>query len=132
MAKEDADNTTYAKFGDDGKLTWVEKANSPTVITTDTKGEAMFAGLDDGTYYLEETEAPAGYNKLNTRQPVAIGAATADNKTNITQTADVVNKTGAQLPSTGGIGTTIFYVVGSILMLAAAVLFITRKRSAER
>lgn len=115
-----------------GKVTWVIDKAQATTITTDDKGEATFEGLDDGTYYLEETEAPAGYNKLNERQEVTVGAATTKNKTNITQTATVVNKTGTQLPSTGGIGTTIFYVVGSILMLGAVVLFVTRKRSSER
>lgn len=129
----EATGVKYAKIDDStGKVTWVDDKTQATTRTTDAKGEIMFEGLDDGTYYLEETEAPAGYNKLNARKAVTISSATTENKTNITQPAEVVNKTGAQLPSTGGIGTTIFYVVGSILMLAAVVLFVTKKRSAER
>lgn len=129
----EATGVKYAKIDDStGKVTWVDDKTQATTRTTDANGEIMFEGLDDGTYYLEEIEAPAGYNKLNARQAVKINAATTENKTNITQPAEVVNKTGAQLPSTGGIGTTIFYVVGSILMLAAVVLFVTKKRSAER
>lgn len=129
----DAKDVQYAKIDETtGTVTWVTDKAQATTRTTDAKGEIMFEGLDDGTYYLEETEAPAGYNKLNARKAVTISPATTENKTNITQPAEVVNKTGAQLPSTGGIGTTIFYVVGSILMLAAVVLFVTKKRSAER
>ena len=89
----------------------------------------MITGVDgdDGTsagqhsYTLVETKAPDGFNKLDSATTVTIGA------TN-TFVAKVNNNSGTVLPSTGGIGTTIFYVVGSILVVAAGVLLITKKR----
>ena len=98
-------------------------------------GKVTVKGLDaDTTYYLEETAAPAGYNKLGERVDVKI------EKTNLTtsMTGDtwaagnggvqITNNAGTELPSTGGMGTTLFYVLGSILVLGAAVLLVTKKR----
>ncbi|MBQ9662781.1 MAG: SpaH/EbpB family LPXTG-anchored major pilin [Oscillospiraceae bacterium] len=90
-----------------------------------TGGTFRIEGLDNKTYYLEETKAPTGYNKLETRIEAAASTSTAP-ATNIDY--KVENNKGATLPSTGGIGTTIFYVVGSILVVAAGVLLITKKR----
>ena len=100
-------------------------------IITDTSGKFTIQGLDSDTYYLTEKEAPKGYNKL--KDPIAI---TIDNAGNVKlgQTTvengevQVENKTGAEMPSTGGIGTTVFYVVGGILAVGAAVLLVTKKR----
>lgn len=129
LANGNTGDIKYAKIDETTKeVSWVG-IDEATVVTTEADGVAKFEGLAKGTYYLEEIEAPVGYNKLDARQEVIVGEA---DTANITQPAEVVNKTGAQLPSTGGIGTTIFYVVGSILMLAAVVLFVTKKRSAER
>ena len=102
-------------------------------------GQATVNGLDaDTTYYLEETKAPDGYNKLAERVEVAIV------DTNLSTTIDsdiwekgdggvqITNISGALLPSTGGMGTTLFYVGGGILMAGAAVLLVIRKsRSRE-
>lgn len=101
-------------------------------------GKATVKGLDaNTTYWLEETAAPAGYNKLSSRVEVTMESA---NRTT-TMTGDtwvednggvhIINNTGTELPSTGGIGTTIFYVAGSVLVLAAVVLLVTRKRMSE-
>ena len=109
-----------------------------------TDGKTSFKGIASGKYFLEETKAPDGYNKLKTPVEVEI---TADydpvtgelisDSTNAEKngangqyikTVEVPNKAGAVLPSTGGIGTTIFYVLGSILALGAAVLLIVKKR----
>ena len=112
--------------GEDGTIAWPEN----TVLTTDEKGEIAIAGLDSDTYYLRETKAPDGYNKLANDVEVKIVANEgADNTlTYTTVKAEVNNNSGAELPSTGGIGTTIFYVVGGLLVVAAGVLLVTRKR----
>lgn len=114
----------------DKKVVWVaEKANA-TSVTTDDNGAASFDGLADGTYYLEETAAPAGYNKLEEPVSVTVNGenANATNLSALTVTKEVANNTGALLPSTGGMGTTIFYVLGSILAVGAIVLLVTKKR----
>ena len=116
-------------------------------------GEATrfeFKGLDAGNYKLEETTTPDGYNTIKPIEftidakydteaddpqliklsgDVTSGVAKFDaNKADGSLKADIVNRKGSLLPSTGGMGTTILYVVGSILVLAAAVLLITKKR----
>lgn len=95
-------------------------------------GKATIKGLKAGTYWLEETEAPAGYNKLTERQKVTITDANLDatvsGTTYTSGGVQVINNAGTQLPSTGGVGTTIFYVLGSVLVLAAVVLLVTKKR----
>lgn len=112
--------------GTDGTVTW--PAN--TVLTTDANGKIEIDGLDADTYYLREVKAPAGYNKLAADVEVVItGATTVEGElTYTTVVAKVNNQSGTELPSTGGMGTTIFYVVGSVLVLAAVVLLVTKKR----
>ena len=135
----------------DDKVEWVELADGETVasaiedgtiteVTTDTNGAAKFQGLDSGTYYLHETEAPTGYNLLKEDVNVTITAtygddgqitsssATSTNNGQYQQTQPILNKSGATLPETGGMGTTLFYVAGAGLVLVAVVLLITRKR----
>lgn len=126
-----ADNTAVAAAVKDGTITEVQ---------TDEKGAAKFRGLDSGTYYLHETEAPAGYNLLKEDVTVTITAtygedgqiisssATSTDNGQYQQTKKIENKSGALLPSTGGMGTTIFYVIGSILVIGAVILLVTRKR----
>ena len=97
------------------------------------------SGLNKKTYYLEETLAPGGYNKLTERQPVELGKEGFIADATITSAGSkgaewtsggvqVINNTGATLPSTGGMGTTLFYVIGGGLMVAAVVLLVTKKR----
>ena len=98
---------------------------------SDEHGQFNVKGLDAGTYYLKETITPAGYDTCGVT-PVTIKADHSGNDhvnlegSNLT----IVNKKagGITLPSTGGIGTTIFYVVGGGLMVAAIVLLVTKKR----
>ena len=108
-------------------------------------GAVTIKGLDDATdYYLYETKAPVGYNQLKAPVKFTITAAynadgsqlasdsptvsINDGAASTDLSANIKNKAGSTLPSTGGIGTTIFYVVGSVLVIGAAVVLITRKR----
>ena len=102
-------------------------------------GKATVKGLDaNTTYWLEETEAPAGYNKLAGRVEVKIeNSNLTTNMTGDTWATDnggvqITNKTGTELPSTGGMGTTLFYTLGSILVLGAGILLVTKKRMSEK
>lgn len=108
-------------------------------IVIDSFKAVTISGLNKKTYYLEETLAPAGYNKLTERQSVELGKegfvadATINNSGSEGATwteggVQVINNTGATLPSTGGMGTTLFYVLGGGLMVAAVVLLVTKKR----
>ncbi len=135
-----------------------ELYNGSTLVATGVSGDdgivvfayedGYSAGLKDGeTYTLKETEAPAGYNEAeDITFTVSFEAPTADaeaqwstinNVVNLNEAGDafeitVVNQTGGLLPSTGGIGTTIFYIVGALLVIGAAIYLISKKRmSAE-
>lgn len=112
------------------QVEWVKNQADATEVTTDTNGAAAFNGLKDGTYKLVETAAPAGYNLLANEVEVTINGADATevDLSSLTATAKVENSTGTTIPETGGIGTTIFYVAGGLLVLGAVILLITKKR----
>lgn len=146
-------DTTTNKF-----IGWTSNEADATELVSDANGLFTVIGLDDGTYYLKETLAPSGYNTLAepiklvisantsngqtgigavtelTKVEVAVdkGTATSGNVTNGTVSIEVKNNRGTTLPGTGGIGTTIFYVIGGGLMAAAAILLITKKRMENR
>lgn len=126
----------------DGEYRVAVDGDTDVVYVVDA-GNPVIKGLDDAIdYYLYETKAPAGYNLMSepvhfvisasyvadgsnyTSVTVTVGAAAASD----TLSANVVNKSGSTLPETGGIGTTIFYVLGSLLVVGAGVVLITRKR----
>ena len=94
-------------------------------FTTVASGKIVIKGVDLDTYTLVETAAPAGYNTLKDPVEVTVLATNA-------LTVEVPNNAGTELPSTGGMGTTIFYVLGSILVIGAAVLLVTRKRMSNK
>ena len=136
-----ADGSDPITFTASGTDYFVDANSNVTEITTGTTGKFSFVGLDTGTYFLTETAAPAGFNRLEAPITVKItqntdGTATVSTSDidNVNENAPVKveNKTGALLPSTGGIGTTVFYVVGGILVVAAVVLLITRKRMNDK
>ena len=121
----------YYKWNDTAKkVEWVKNKADATVKTTDSKGAASFDGIANGTYYLEEIEAPAGYNQL--KEPVQVTVNGGDTEAELTVTQPVANSTGTELPSTGGMGTTLFYTLGAILVLGAGVLLVTKKRMSEK
>lgn len=136
----DAEKLYYVQNTETKAVTWSEDETAATKWTTDNQGKVTFQGIAAGTYYLHETQAPAGYNSLEGDVKVEITAnykdngeldgssATSTDNGQYIQVQAIPNKAGAVLPSTGGIGTTIFYVLGSILALGAAVLLIAKKR----
>lgn len=120
------------------KNDWVAVGTEITGVTT-----FEFKKLDEGKYKLVETTVPAGYNKaddvefeiISTLEGTTLKDLTVDPSDSFTVTlesgkieTDVVNNAGTELPSTGGMGTTIFYIAGGVLVVAAAVLLITKKR----
>lgn len=121
---------------------WTDVRANASVLDTDATGKLAVRGLDEGIYYLQETKAPAGYNLMETpvqikivpKYTVAGNTASVEvsyEVDSIAQESDTVgvrNSSGSTLPVTGGIGTTLFYVFGSVMVLAAVVLLITKKR----
>ncbi len=129
------DNTKHYAVLVNGKLnTWTTDETQATTLVSDTNGYITVSGLDSDTYYLTETKAPTGYNKLSGDITVIIDNAgnvknSANGEALANKTVKVLNNAGTELPSTGGIGTTIFYTLGGILVLAAVVLLVTKKRT---
>lgn len=110
------------------------KGGETGVAATTKNGQLEIKGFDaNTTYWLEETKAPEGYNKLAGRVEIAVKNANIDATVDggIWHEGDggvhIVNKTGSELPSTGGIGTAIFYALGGALVLGA-IVFLSRKR----
>lgn len=138
------DKKLYAQVAE-GKLSgWVTIANNNCVLTSGEDGTFSLAGLDDGTYFIEEITPLPGYNSIapvkiqvngNTKNGQTGNGETSE-LTDVTftvgETTDnaitIVNNAGTTLPSTGGMGTTVFYVVGGGLMAVAVVLLVTKKR----
>lgn len=136
---------------------WVERYGDQNVIfTSAADGTFKIAGLDDGTYHLLEIKAPNGYNLLEDPVELVISATTANGQdwnsgiaadalTGLTITVDngavqngdldtgivnvtVENNQGATLPETGGMGTTLFYIIGGLLVVGAGILLVVRIR----
>ena len=130
LKKNTTDGTYSRYFGDE----------AGEQMFSDDKGQFNVKGLDAGTYYLKETSTPTGFNtcpvttvviKANhTENNVDLNGSTINDKdvgaSGLSTT--IVNKQGTTLPSTGGMGTTLFYVIGGGLMVAAIVLLVTKKR----
>lgn len=106
-----------------------DETNTITEVITPDNGRFTIQGLGAGTYYLTETKQPAGYNKL--KNPVTV---VIDNDGNVkvddanADPVEVENKTGTVLPSTGGAGTTMIYLVGAVLVLGSGVVLVTKRR----
>ncbi len=175
LSKGTGENKVYAILDNSNKVTkWTkyidqdaadkdtdvtEGKEIATVLESGSDGVFKVIGLDDGTYYLTETVAPAGYNKLSSDITLTINATTVNNQSWVGKASDaltalsldvtgagaedttaegnlssgivadtITNNQGSVLPSTGGIGTKLFYVIGGILVLGAGILLVARKR----
>ena len=121
---------------------WSTDIEEAGTIVTDENGLAGIRGIDSGIYYLKETAAPAGYNLMESPVQVKIvptyskdGSSVdvkyeVDSEEQTTPTVGVRNSSGSTLPVTGGMGTTLFYVLGSAMVLGAALLLVSKKRYA--
>jgi len=120
----DADDAHETKY-----VTWVAE-DQATEVETDEYGTASFQGLENGSYKLTETVAPSGYNKLTADVDVTI-AGNDTEEIGVVATSTVPNNQGTELPSTGGIGTTIFYIVGGLLLVGAAIVLVARRKAQD-
>lgn len=128
---EACNNEIKLKKNNDGTYSPYFGTDAGDEMFSDEHGQFNVKGLDAGTYYLKETTPPAGYSACADKEIVISATHTEYNVSlsgNLSTT--IINKKagGITLPSTGGIGTTIFYVVGGGLMVAAIVLLVTKKR----
>lgn len=134
----------------DYTISWGTKEDA-SVFETDENGAISIVGLDAGTYYLEETEAPSGgYNRLTDPIMVTITPTydgTSKTLTNLSGTVgdeeataniaegeikvQIANNKGATLPSTGGIGTKIFYILGGTLVIGSGAALVIKKRMSK-
>lgn len=120
-------------------VTWVDDKSAATEVSTDANGAARFDGLQAGTYSLEETAAPAGYNQLTKDITIVLdknGSATINGAASTlgdarSLTAGVANSTGTVLPETGGTGTVIFVALGALAVICAGVFLVTNKRMSK-
>lgn len=143
--KYDSLTEKYTKVDVINQTTAADKTKFNATAYVDENGVLTFEGLGAGEYEIQELVAPAGYNLLT--DPITVDIKTGTpltveqckwtvtvNKTSVKLVDDVipvkfVNEAGAQLPSTGGIGTTLFYIVGSMMMAGAVVLFVMRRKA---
>lgn len=120
-------------------VTWVAAKADATEVTTNDNGAARFDGLQAGTYHLEETVAPTGYNQLtkditivlNTDGSATIDGAASAPGTDRSLTTGVANSTGTMLPEIGGTGTAIFVALGALAVICAGVFLVTNKRMSK-
>lgn len=138
---DEAGNKINLFKNEDGTYRIAAEGETVSVIKA---GTVEIKGLDADTYFLEETKAPEGYNKLSSRIIVEVGTDMADDKITINATVNgnfeeqivtysgddvrIKNFTGSLLPSTGGMGTVLFITVGSIMVLGFGVLLVTKLR----
>ena len=146
-------NVEYYKWDDTNKkVTWTANKDEGDTFTTKPNGafDTQVCGLDKGTYYLIETKAPNGYNLLSTPVEITITAKIEDEKVTYTAvgavvtngtvvlgtanenqplaTSTIINNSGGAIPSTGGIGTVILYIVGGALTLCSGILLVVRRK----
>ena len=127
--------TKYATFTNNYLTGWVGSQGQATKLVTDSNGNIKAEGLDADTYILTETETLPGYNLLNDTITVVIDESgnetyklTSSKDGALMDTITVVNEAGSQLPTTGGMGTTVLYIAGAVLVLGAGITLVVRRR----
>ena len=128
----------YRPADDAGKKIYVLKEGSKDAYADEHN--ARFDGLGEGTYTITETQTPSGYNTVSPVELTVTYNANGEEKFSASGATyedgvlkiRVVNKKGTELPETGGIGTTLFYIIGAILVLGAGILLVTRRRMNAR
>lgn len=129
---EACNNEIKLKKNNDGTYSPYFGTDAGDEMFSDEHGQFNVKGLDAGTYYLKETTTPADFTPCSVIPPVTITANHTKDHVDLSGnlSTTIINKKagGITLPSTGGIGTTIFYVVGGGLMVVAIVLLVTKKR----
>ena len=130
----------YYKYDATAKaVTWVDDKSAATEVSTDANGAARFDGLQAGTYSLEETVAPAGYNQLTKDITIVLdknGSATIDGAASApgadhSLTTGVASSTGTLLPETGGAGIVTFVALGALAVICSGVFLVTNKRMSK-
>lgn len=129
----------YSVDASTGVVSWVASEDDATEVITDKEGAAVFAGLADGTYYLHESTVPDGYVgltedievEIDGSDSTTVGLTDSQVFIALNEVVRVENTPGSLLPSTGGMGTYLFYIVGGVLVVAAlaAIIVSSRKRS---
>jgi fimbrial isopeptide formation D2 family protein/LPXTG-motif cell wall-anchored protein len=155
----DADSAAQAKVGKyyvytaasgdtPATVTWVDEAaidtkvstgtnvaesdvTGATIKTTNASGATSFDGLENGVYELIEVAAPAGYNQISGVAATVTVNGNNTSEASLTATQQIENNAGSVLPSTGGIGTTIFYIAGIVMVLGAAAIVIARRKAEQ-
>ena len=123
----------------------VDETGTVNIITTNDTGKFEFYGLKEGDYYLKEVKAPEGYNKLKDPIKVTVNKKVEDGTNKINgyslyytygknsgdgaTEVQVINETGSLLPSTGGMGTTLIYLIGAALVLGSGIVLANKKRA---
>lgn len=133
---KDANNITFVKTSNETATNDVYRVaktgETVTTITSPKSGKFTIQGLGAGTYFLTETKQPDGYNKL--AKPVKVEIKdngeifVDDSKTANIGDVKVENKSGTVLPNTGGMGTTMIYLIGGALVLGSGVVLVTKRR----
>ena len=133
VALMESDNVTPILDANGNPMYRRARTDEPGVSIKVVGGKVTVIGFDNGIYYLEETVAPSGYNKLTARKEFTIADANLDSVFNdgVYSTGSgvhVVNKTGSMLPETGAMGTTMFIAFGMFVVLGTGILLVTKKR----
>lgn len=144
LYNKDEEAIKFSKGVGENTYNYDENVIETATLTSDENGNIEIKGLAEGTYYLKETKAPKGYNLLKDRIQVTITPIVKDTTQEITgqkltvlenekeneyAKVKVLNNSGSLLPSTGGMGTTLIYLIGGALVLGSGFVLANKKRA---